>query len=238
MSFPIRNAADQVTRIGGFARDISARRQADQRQRLLIDELNHRVKNTLATVLAISHYSARSASEVHGGAGFDRFLADFQARLMALARGHDLLTARTWRGAALGDVVTAALRPWQEESAAEPRIDVSGPMVMLTPKQALGLALGLHELATNAAKHGALSEPRGQVELSWRIGAQGFIELNWQESGGPAVVPPRHRGFGSRLLERGLPVELGPGASVEMNYGPEGVSARIRFRPSQEEEMA
>jgi two-component sensor histidine kinase len=248
------------------------------------------VKNTLATVQSLARQTARGKTGAaaraigaaegaeSGGQGaaaaaneeLERFLEDFQARLLALSRAHDLLTARTWRGASLGEVVAAALAPWRQDEAARTdggrtggaaaRILVEGPESWLAPRQALGLALGLHELATNAAKHGALSLPGGSVSLRWqneatmppgrdpgtaaaeppvppgaaqatrRPPAAGLTRLTWTERGGPPVQPPRRRGFGSRLLERGLASEMGRDASVALRYDPEGVEAVIRFR--------
>ncbi|MDB5369636.1 MAG: PAS-family sensor histidine kinase, partial [Roseomonas sp.] len=232
VGFPILDAQGGATRQGGLARDITAAKAAEARQMLLLGELNHRVKNTLATVHSLALQTARTA----GGdsEALHRFLADFQARLLALSRGHDLLTARTWRGATLEEAARAALAPWQVlpgQAGDETRLRVSGPPAWLAPKQALGLALALHELATNAAKHGALSEPEGHISVSWRHGEDGMVELRWQEQGGPVVRAPSRRGFGSRMLERGLPVELGLGSSVVLDYAESGFAATIRFRP-------
>jgi two-component sensor histidine kinase len=106
----------------------------------------------------------------------------------------------------------------------------AGPEVWLAPKRALGLALALHELATNAAKHGALSRPEGRVALRWRQDEEAMVTLEWSEGGGPPVRQPGRRGFGTRLLERGMPTELGPGAAVSLHYQPAGLTATIRFR--------
>ncbi len=253
--FPIRDAAGRVVRLGRLVRDVTPRKEWEERQAMLMGELNHRVKNTLATVQSLARQTARggggggggvavaAASEAETGA-IRRFLEDFQARLLALARGHDLLTARTWRGASLGEVIAAALAPWRspertdaasDGSGEAPRILEAGPDgVWLAPRQALGLALGLHELATNAAKHGALSrrDGGGQVALRWEVPAEpeGLVTLVWREKGGPPVNPPSRRGFGSRLLERGLAAELGRDASVALRYDPQGLQAIIRFR--------
>jgi len=227
--FPIVDSAGRVARRGGFARDVTAAKLAEERQGLLIGELNHRVKNTLATVHSLALQTARGALAAQAPVG--RFVADFQARLLALARAHDLLTAETWRGAPLRQVVEAALAPWQPaERTPGVRLLVSGPPVWLSPRAALGLALALHELATNASKHGAMRADAGRVTLSWRRGADDVVTLDWAEGGGPPPAPPGHKGFGTRLLERGLPVELGPGATVRLDYPPEGFRAEIRFR--------
>lgn len=230
VSFPILDAQGTITRRGGLARDISAAKAAEARQTLLLGELNHRVKNTLATVHSLALQTARTAG--NSPEAMHRFLSDFQSRLLTLSRGHDLLTARTWRGATLEDTARAALAPWQSDSdAGEPRLRISGPQVWLAPRQALGLALALHELATNAIKHGALTRPEGRVTVLWQGEADGMVRLTWTERNGPPVRAPSRRGFGSRMMERGLPAELGPGSAVEMNYAEDGFVGTIRFRP-------
>lgn len=184
-------------------RDVTERKQAERQQRLLINELNHRVKNTLATVQAIS-------AQTLGSSEIDPAVRDaFERRLSALARAHDVLTRENWEGANLRDVVREALSPHQP---VEPRIDAQGPDIRIRPKTALALALALHELATNAIKYGALSNEAGTVSIAWTIedagdGASRF-RFAWREQGGPAVAPPSRRGFGTRLLERGLAAEL------------------------------
>ncbi|MBV1799863.1 PAS domain-containing protein [Siccirubricoccus sp. G192] len=235
LGFPMRDAGGRVVRIGGFARDATQRKAAEQRQRLLIGELNHRVKNTLATVLSLARQTARR------GRGAE-FLEDFQARLMALARGHDLLTSSTWRGATLGEVVATALAPWRGgevpldagTGAGAGRVAFGGPPVWLAPRQALGLGLAIHEMASNAARHGALLVPQGRVSLTWHRLDGGMLQLDWAESEGPPVRPPQRQGFGVRLLESGLAGELGSGAEVVLDHAPEGFRARIRFLPAEE----
>lgn len=229
LGFPILDSNGNPTKRGGFARDITAEKAAEARQGLLIGELNHRVKNTLATVHSLALQTARAAGTAP--LPLDRFLADFQARLLALSRGHDLLTARTWHGATMMEVARAALLPWQPAESDLGRLTIAGPRAWLAPKQALGLSLALHELATNAAKHGAISRPEGKLALRWAWEDATVITLHWQERGGPPTKPPSRRGFGTRLLERGLPAELGPGSEVSLRYLPEGFEAVIRFKP-------
>ena len=245
-SFAIGDRGAQGARIGGFARDITRRQEADQRQRMLIGELNHRVKNTLATVLALARQTERSARRAAGGAegqaGLGRaavetsFVADFQARLMALARGHDLLTASTWRGAMLHEVAAAALSPWRDEEGGAARILLDGPPVWLAPRQALGLALAIHEMATNAVKHGALSTVAGRVAFTWERDAAGCVEAHWTESDGPEVSPPAESGFGTRLLRHGLATELGAGSEIVLDYPAAGFRATMRFQPLRDTE--
>lgn len=227
-AFPIRDTTRTPSplRIGRLARDVTSQKEAETRQALLIAELNHRVKNTLATVLSIAQQTARGNADPDGGLA--AFLPVFRARIQALARGHDLLTASTWQGAQLDALAEAVLSPWRAGQV--PRITLDGPALWLGPRQALALALALHELATNAAKHGALSpESTGQAELTWRIAGEAQAEMHWRESGGPPVTPPRHEGFGSRLLGRGLAAELGRGASVVLRYHEDGLVAALEF---------
>jgi PAS domain S-box-containing protein len=202
-------------------RDISERKRWEDRQRLLINELNHRVKNTLATVQSIAAQTRRSVADPR-----DAYAA-FVERLVALSGAHDALTQESWRGADLGAIVAGAVRPFGGEEAE--RFKIGGPRVWLTPQAAVALALAIHELATNAAKYGALTDPRGCVQIAWTL-AEGEngpeLALSWIEKGGPPVAPPRRKGFGSRLLERGLATELQ--GSVNLAFHPEGVVCSIR----------
>ena len=191
---------------------------------LLVHELNHRVKNTLATVQTLAQQTMR-----HTGDDPACFARNFGDRLRTLARAHDLLTANSWGATELRPVVQAALAPWLGDArlSTEP-----GPEVMLRPSQAQALVLALHELATNAAKHGALTRETGRVRLSWRLDADGMVDLRWSESGGPPVAPqPAREGFGTRLLQRALRHDLGTGAQPEIEYDPRGLKMSIRFRP-------
>lgn len=194
--------------------DITERKSADTRQRLLVNELNHRVKNSLATVQAIAAQSLRGP-----GVAPDA-LERFTARLVALARANDVLVAETWAGASLASVAAEMAGP---HGHAE-RFKIAGPEVHLGPQAATAMALGLHELATNAAKYGALSTPEGQVSLTWSVDGEGDarrFRLSWRESGGPEVGAPGPPGFGSRLIQRGLALELK--GEVELTYAPTGL---------------
>jgi PAS domain S-box-containing protein len=199
--------------ITGASRDLSERKQAEERQRLLANELNHRVKNSLATVQSIINQTLRGAEDIEVAR------ASVNARIVALAGAHDLLTDRGWAGADLADIVSSAITPFVTD-----QIAVDGPSLDLSPTQALALSLALHELATNAAKYGALSRPDGRVELSWKS-QNGRLHLSWRESGGPAVVPPTRRGFGSRLIENALSRDLDGQSRVE--FAPEGLRCWI-----------
>ncbi|PZW44914.1 PAS domain S-box-containing protein [Humitalea rosea] len=244
-AFPIADAVGGFYARGGIARDVTEAKAAEARQRLLIGELNHRVKNTLATVHSLSLQTARGPLAAAGlrtlpqeadaaaGGAIVRFVLDLQARIMALSRAHDLLTATTWQGATLRETVRSALTPWLPRVPDEvARVEFGGESAWLAPKQALGLALALHELATNAAKHGGLSVPEGRVEVRWHRIAEGRLQLDWIERGGPPVAQPTRQGFGTRLLQRGLAGELGVGASVALDYAPAGFAATIIFAPT------
>ncbi|MBW6399950.1 CHASE3 domain-containing protein [Roseomonas sp. HJA6] len=209
--------------------DITARRDAEAERVLLIHELNHRVKNVIATVQGLATQSWDSAD----GDG-ELFLDLFGARLRSLARAHGLLTEAGWAGAALTDVLRVALAPWT--GGTESALVVSGEdgkVPRLSPSQVLGLALVLHELATNATKYGALSVPEGRVTLDWAREAEGRIRLTWREQGGPAITePPAHEGFGSFLIGRAFGSDTEPG-EVSRDFTPEGLVAVFRFTPEE-----
>ena len=152
--------------------------------------------------------------------------------MSALAQAHDLLTVEGWRGAALGDVVDRAVSPFR---TGDERIVIDGAAIRLSPKQALAIAMALHELGTNALKYGALSNDRGRVHIAWHgpdSADRTLIELVWQETGGPPVRPPARKGFGSRLLERNLARELGGPTVIE--FLPAGVICRISLPVEQQ----
>jgi PAS domain S-box-containing protein len=205
--------------------DITERKQAEQHRTLLINELNHRVKNTLATVQAIAAQTLRRAQ-------VDPAVQElFEARLMALASAHDILTRQNWESADLRDLLIEALRPYGDGK----RVHLTGPAVRLTPKRAVALAIGIHELAANAVKHGALSNAVGQVAVKWQIDTlePETLLLEWQESGGPQINSPTRQGFGSRMIERNLARDLD--GEVTLSYEPDGVVCRISTRLRMEE---
>lgn len=200
--------------------DITDRKRSEEQQLLLINELNHRVKNTLATVQSIAAQTFRADD-------LNQSYRWFEGRLFALSKAHDLLTRRNWEGAYLHDILTQATAPMA--AIGKDRIEFSGPEVQLPARLALSLAMTTHELCTNAAKYGALSNADGTVRIEWQIsgkeGEERFI-LRWSEHRGPPVQPPKHRGFGTRLIERGLPHELG--AEVQLSFNPTGLACDIR----------
>ncbi|WP_378947887.1 sensor histidine kinase [Mesorhizobium sp. ANAO-SY3R2] len=215
-----RDAAGRPTLVFGVNYDITERRTAEESQRFLLRELNHRVKNTLATVQALASQTVRHASDPH------QFLDAFSQRLRALGVAHGLLSEHEWRGIGIRELARQELTPFDETDA--PRISITGPDVRLTPDQALGLALVLHELASNALKYGALSVPQGKVSLSWSIRSgkgEKRLVLKWAESGGPKVSPPEHHGFGSILIRRSLAKVIS--SEVRHEYLPAGVRAEI-----------
>jgi len=186
-----------------------------RRHALLADELHHRIKNTLATVQAI-------ASQTLGHGQVDETVRQaFDQRLAALGRAHDLLATTAIGRMSLRDLVAAAIAPFDDGS----RFHISGPDAFLAARPAIALSLGLHELATNAIKYGALSVQEGRVSIGWSI-EDGQLTLNWTESAGPPVRPPAARGFGTRLLERSLPSELG--GTVAIDYPEAGVCCQMR----------
>jgi len=191
---PLRDAQGRIVGASKIARDITERKLLQAQQALLVGEMKHRVKNTLATVQAIASQSMRHIPRSDWGA--------FVGRLQALASAHDLLTNENWNRASLHDVVQQVVTPFDLQ-----RFDVDGPKCWLPASHSLTLVMALHELATNAAKYGALSNDSGRVRLSWRVSGSGtgsVVDMAWQESGGPAAAPPAHKGFGSMLLERTL----------------------------------
>ena len=200
--------------VGVFVEGIDMTEQvlADERQRLLLDELNHRVKNTLATVQAIAQQTLRGARDP------DAFAAAFEARLLALSQTHNALTDSHWAGAGLRQILLQELGPYGAD-----RVSMSGPEVHLPARMALSLGMVFHELATNAAKYGALSTA-GKLVLAWSV-EDGWLRFQWRETGGPPVVAPERRGFGSRLIERSVTGELQ--GRVHADYGTEGLTLRF-----------
>jgi two-component sensor histidine kinase len=199
--------------------DVTDRVLGERQQKLLLDELNHRVKNTLSTVQAIADQTLRTTADPAS------FRDAFEPRLMALSATHNLLTATNWKSADLGDVARLEFRPYGPE-----RYRLIGPAMALSPAQALALGMVFHELATNAAKYGALAHGDGQVEVVWRVrklGERADLEIDWKEHDGPPVVPPSRSGFGSRLIERSLQGQLGGEATLD--YAPDGVRCSMRL---------
>lgn len=210
----------RAVHFAGVTLDITERKAAEARQTLLLAEVDHRAKNTLASVQAIAIQTLRYTRDPTA------FADTFQARIHALSRAHELLTASAWRGADLMDVIRRTLGvhlPAGEQG----RVALTGPSVRLGPTAAVTVNMAFHELATNATKYGALSTADGRVDVAWALDGDGQIAIDWRETGGPAVAPPSRRGFGSRLLEQGLPRELG--GAVDLRFLPEGLRCAIRL---------
>ena len=204
-------------------REVAARKAIEARQKLLLDELNHRVKNTLATVQSIAAQSLREAGDV------ESVRANFENRLIALSQAHNLLTRDGWRGANLAELALTELRPYC--GPADDRIEMQGPAVWLAPNTAVALGMALHELTTNAVKYGALSVPEGRIVLDWVLAELNAdaerLTLSWREMDGPPVTPPTRRGFGTRLIVGGLAHQLD--GDVKLDFAPDGVRCTISF---------
>jgi PAS domain S-box-containing protein len=210
----------QVIGVSAIAHDIDERKRAEAHQNLLINELNHCVKNTLATVQSITSQTLRTASDPQ------QARCAIESRLIALSHAHDVLTRQDWEGAELEEIVLVALEPFI--SGMGDRLHLTGPRIQLPPRMALAIAMALHELATNAAKYGALSNATGEIYVGWKINTDsgsGTLRLRWEETGGPLVEAPLRRGFGSRLLERSLADELC--GEVSISFGGAGVVCEV-----------
>lgn len=215
---PLTGPTGELAGYAAVAHDITERKTAEETQRLLLGELNHRVKNTLATVQSIANQTLRRAETPAA------FATAFSGRIQALARAHDVLTASTWQGADLATLVREQLLIG---AAHESRCSCSGPQTTLEAQPALVLALMLHELGTNARKYGALSTPLGRVVVKWaqdRSVTPPLMRLSWQEVGGPPVNPPRRRGFGSLLIEQSIRT---CGGAAEIRFEPHGVRCEV-----------
>jgi two-component sensor histidine kinase len=205
----------RAVRARGVVRDTSERKRAELHRELLVNELNHRVKNSLATVQALALKTLRAEADPVEAR------ASFTARIIALARAHDVLTRRNWENAELAELVAVALAPHRETEPG--RVRLKGPRLWLSPKAALALYMAVYELGGNAVKYGALSDD-GTVEVRWTTD-DGRLHLTWREQGGPMVVPPSRKGLGTSLLEQGLAGELD--AEVRLDYRPEGLLCTV-----------
>ena len=219
---PIRNSSGTIIGASKIARDISERKRAEERQKALVDELNHRVKNTLATVQSLAAQSIR-------GAGVSpRIRQSFEGRLFALSRTHDQLSRTQWETADLRSILDDIFAPYCQGDRS--RVRLQGGPVHLEPDAALMLAMVLHELATNATKYGSLAGADGTLSVKWSVANGAFpprLKIDWSESGGPPVHPPTRRGFGSRLLDRAINQQLG--GAAEIAFEPAGVHCRIEI---------
>nr|WP_321359890.1 PAS domain S-box protein [uncultured Hyphomonas sp.] len=224
MLAPVIDENGRVTHVVASGFDISDRKKAEQHREMLLGELSHRVKNSLATVQTIASHTLREASDL------ESFRDTFVGRLMAISKCHDLLVDTTRRDADISQLVRDQVLPYAQ-GGLERQVTMSGPPLVLGPEAAHTFGLILHELATNAAKYGALSTEHGRLSISWGRGSDrdrlGAV-LTWAETGGPPVEPPTRRGFGSVLIEQSLTHSLG--GEAEIDYRPEGLWAQFRFR--------
>jgi len=196
--------------------DLTEQKRASAQQRGLIDELNHRVKNTLATIQSLAAQTMRGSKVPDA--------REFEARLLTLSRVHDQLSRHSWEWADFATIAAQTFAPMR--GSVNNNVHLDGPPVQLKPKSALAVAMVLRELAANAQKHGALSTPSGSLNLSWRV-ADERLHIGWSEQGGPPANPPRNRGFGSRLLERSIVEELKGAAQID--YASTGVRCTMEI---------
>ena len=209
---PVRDAAGVTVQYFVSIHDLTEHRREIAHSRMLIDELNHRVKNTLSTVQSIVTQALRRPAEP------DVIRESIESRILALSRSHDLLTSENWEGVGLHDLAYTALRPFTVVAGQSERFTIAGENLRLSPKTTLALAVGFHELATNAVKYGAFSNNEGRIKICWAVtqdAGRDRVVLRWQERGGPPVTAPTHRGFGSYVIERGLAHELGGVVSLD-----------------------
>ena len=222
MSSSVRHADGRFLYGVRIVHDITEGKLAEQRNRLLLNELNHRVKNTLATVQSLASHTAKGTSDV------EQFMTRFEGRLLALSKAHDRLTRRNWEGASLAEIAQEELNIHGGNGRG---LSVAGPDIALEPRAALALSMAFHELATNAAKYGALTSPMGRIHIRWEVSRDAHsqpteVELEWSESGGPEVRLPTERGFGSRLLNAMAQDVEG---TADLVFDPGGVRWQVRF---------
>ncbi len=206
--------------MAGVSIDITERKRGEEHRALLAEELNHRVKNSMATMRSIAYQTLSNAGSL------EEARVTLDARLQSLSAAHDVLTRESWEGATLGEIAEGALQPFRQKDGN--RFKIGGPLVRLSPRHALAFVMALHELATNAVKYGALSKGTGRVILDWDVvdePSPGRLWLRWEEIGGPPVTAPQRKGFGSRMIERALAAELG--GVAEIDYRPRGVVCTV-----------
>jgi PAS domain S-box-containing protein len=220
-SSPVRDATNRLLYVVRVVQEITERKAAEQRQKLLMDELNHRVKNTLATVQSLASQTARGAPTPAA------FRERFEGRLIALSQAHDQLTIHHWESADLRELLTGSLAPYA--GAGPERVVLRGEDIVLRPRAVLTLSMAVHELTTNAAKYGALSVPGGRIEIHWRpVRAdhkRPVLRIDWLEHGGPPVANPEQRGFGSKLIQGSIAAELG--GTARLAFEPRGLRCEI-----------
>lgn len=218
---PVCGSKGEIIGAARIIRELTASRQADREKSLLLGELDHRVKNILATVSSIVSQTLKTTDTP------ENFAASLEGRIMALARAHNLLTQDGSGASALEMIASTELAPYRDDAG---RVTAAGPTIILAPKAGLSIAMAIHELATNAAKYGALSCAQGRLSLSWKIlscAGQPILRIDWREQGGPVVTAPIKRGFGTTLIERVLAFEFD--AKVERSFAPSGLTCVFNF---------
>jgi PAS domain S-box-containing protein len=221
---PVRDESGEVVQHFASFVDLTRQKQEQAQSTMMIDELNHRVKNTLATVQSIVWQALRRGSDPKV------IRESIESRLFALSRSHDLLSRENWEGAGLLDLVNETMEPFGVANGRTERFVITGKNIRLPPNVTLALGIAFHELATNAVKYGAFSNAAGSILLAWTIAPtpQGDrLILRWQEKDGPPVTPPTQKGFGSRVIERGLAHELE--GTVKLDYRLDGVACTINI---------
>ncbi|HEY2033579.1 MAG TPA: HWE histidine kinase domain-containing protein [Rhizomicrobium sp.] len=219
-----RDDAGRPLMIVGNASDITEQKNAEEHQKILHGEMRHRAKNLLSLIEGIARLSRpKNAPQV------DTFIDAYMARLKALLNTGDIILSSDRRTADLCDVLKASLAPFQREDGAE-RITLAGPAIALSERTAGGIALAIHELATNAVKYGALFTPTGTIAVLWALTPQASgerFEMEWKENGGPKVLPPKAEGFGGRVIRHSVAHE--PGGNITLDYRPEGLFCAFAF---------
>jgi PAS domain S-box-containing protein len=207
-------------RVVGVSIDITERKRVEEQQGKLVAELDHRVKNVLATVQAVA------ARTMQASRSMEHFVAALDGRIRSMRSTHELLSHRRWLGIPLAELARRELAPYETGSNTE----IAGPEVMLSAEAVQTMGMALHELVTNSAKHGALSAPSGRVSIRWRLplnGGASRLVFTWRETGGPLVVPPRRSGYGMHVVRELIPYELG--GTVDHVLAREGVRCRIEI---------
>lgn len=206
----------------GVNYDVTQRRQEEERQALIMRELDHRVKNMLAVILSIAQISGRGAVDTKS------FVSSFTDRVKSMSQAHSLISEGRWSGVSFYDLLHQELAPY--EPTGSENVGLSGPPLSLKPEAAQALSMAIHEMATNAAKYGALSVPDGRIDVSWRfVGEEGAVQVDWAERGGPAVAKPERKGFGSTVIEKITGQQLGNG--IELDFAKDGLRASFQIAP-------
>jgi len=220
-SFISSGSAGQPQRVVGVTIDITERKQAEQRQRALNAELDHRVKNSLATISAVVSHTLKASNSMAD------FATALEGRVQSMARTHELLSAKRWQGVSVAELVRRELAPYATSDNAE----INGPEVILRAEAGQAMAMVLHELATNGAKYGALSTQNGHVSINWEQRLNGHprsrLVLEWREFGGPSVTTPGKPGYGTRTICNVIPYELR--GTVDLAFASEGVRCRLEL---------